>query len=202
MSLTPFFEDFDFVLFCLFSKSQSISLFSDLSHIADIYVFPTGNPVFSGVSFYSLQSRERAYVLSLCSVYLRVFCTVLEVVSVSLRNRGKSQNNPYRESPDMSERRRTYKTEKKPEKKYSRITLRISEELEEEIRKNTRESGFQTESDYLRSRISLQDAGRITDAEIQELKSDIIYCREWIDKHKEVLESMISALHLFQKLFS
>ena len=100
----------------------------------------------------------------------------------------------------MSEKRRTYKTEKQQSKKLSRITFRVTEEEQDLIRKNTRDAGFLTESEYLRYRTCSPE--HLTDTELQELKTDIIYCREWIEQHKETIDNIISAIQLLQRLFS
>ena len=50
----------------------------------------------------------------------------------------------------MTEKRRTYKTEKRPAKKLARLTIRITEEEQDRIQKNAREYGFRTMSEYLR----------------------------------------------------
>ena len=102
----------------------------------------------------------------------------------------------------MTEKRKTYKTAIRPAKKLVRITFRVSEEEQALIRKNAREYGFVTESEYLRYRSCFPEMVRITDAELQELKTDIRYCREWIEEHKEVIDNAISALHLTLKLFT
>jgi len=101
----------------------------------------------------------------------------------------------------MTEKRRTYKTEKQPQKKLIRITLRITEEEQNLIQKNTRDYGFRTMSEYLRYSSCFPESPRVTDTELQELRTDIAYCREWIEEHKEVIEGAISALHVAMKLF-
>lgn len=101
----------------------------------------------------------------------------------------------------MTERRRTYKTEKQPQKKLIRITLRITEEEQNLIQKNTRDYGFRTMSEYLRYSSCFPESPHLTDTELQELRTDIAYCREWIEEHKEVIEGAISALHVAMKLF-
>ena len=102
----------------------------------------------------------------------------------------------------MTEERRTYKKERRPSKKLVRITFRVTEEEHILIRKHTLEAGFETESEYLRYLCSFRETARVTDAELQTLKTDILYCRGWIEQHKEVIDSAISAINLALKLFS
>ena len=102
----------------------------------------------------------------------------------------------------MSEKRRTYKTDSVPAKKLVKMTFRITEEEQNLIRQHTREAGFRTESEYLRHLCCFPNPSAITDSELQNLKTDIIYCREWIEEHKDLIENAVTAIHLFLKLFS
>ena len=40
----------------------------------------------------------------------------------------------------------------------------------------------------------------LTSEELQELKNDATYCKKWIEEHREVLDNVISAIHLIPKL--
>lgn len=100
----------------------------------------------------------------------------------------------------MSEKRTTYKTETRSSKKPSRITFRISEEDQDKIRKDTQDAGFLSESEYLRYRLCFQ--ANLTEKELQEIKKDLTFCREWIEQHKDEIETILTALHLILKLFS
>lgn len=102
----------------------------------------------------------------------------------------------------MTDKRKTYKKAAQPAKKPIRITIRINEEEHDRILKNTRTYGFRTMSEYLRYSSCFPESPRLTDSELQELRTDITYCREWIEGHKEVIDSAIEAIHLALKLFS
>lgn len=102
----------------------------------------------------------------------------------------------------MTEKRRTYKKRLPQSKKLVRVTFRVTEEEQDRILSQAHEAGFSTESEYLRHLCCFPETSRITDAELRELKTDINYCKEWIEENKDVIENAISALHLALKLFS
>ena len=103
---------------------------------------------------------------------------------------------------EMTDKRKTYNKAVQPGKKPIRITFRVTEEEQNLILKRTREAGFETESEYLRYRCCFSDSTKISDAELLELKNDVAYCKKWIEEHREVLDNVISALHLILKLLS
>jgi len=103
---------------------------------------------------------------------------------------------------EMTDKRKTYKKAVQPVKKPIRITFRVTEEEQTLILKRTREAGFETESEYLRYRCCFPETTRISDEELQELKNDATYCKKWIEEHREVLDNVISAIHLILKLLS
>ena len=103
---------------------------------------------------------------------------------------------------EMTDKRKTYKKAVQPVKKPIRITFRVTEEEQTLILKRTREAGFETESEYLRDRCCFPETTRISDEELQELKNDATYCKKWIEEHREVLDNVISAIHLILKLLS
>ena len=103
---------------------------------------------------------------------------------------------------EMTDKRNTYKKAAQPVKKPIRITFRVTEEEQTLILKCTREAGFETESEYLRYRCCFTDSPGISNEELLELKNDVTYCKKWIEEHREVLDNVISALHLILKLLS
>jgi len=102
----------------------------------------------------------------------------------------------------MTQTRKTYKTTKQNPKKYTSITFRVTEEEKTIIQKHAKETGCRTESEYIRLLCQLQETNRITNEELLKIRTDITYCREWIEQHKNQIDTAITAINIAVKLFS